>query len=75
MYVLLKRKKLKARALPRILGIGAWTYAFVSMMTTSILLRPKSDFMDYTITNIFWSLAFGVIGYIGGRRIARNMPD
>ena len=75
MYVSLKRKKLNAKALPRILGIGTWIYGFVSMMTTSMLLRPLSEFVDYTIENLFWSLALSTVAYFSGRKFARNMPD
>ena len=75
MYILLKRKKLKAKVLPRIFAIGAGVYMLVGSMIFSIFLEPRSKFANYTITNIFWSLAFGMIGYIGGRRLARNMPD
>lgn len=75
MYVLLKRKKLKAAALPRIIGVGAGVYVFVSFMVSSILLRPFSEFVKYTITSFFSSLLFGIVGYIGGRRIARNYHD
>jgi hypothetical protein len=75
MYILLKRKKLKAAALPRIIGVGAGVYVFVSFMVSSILLRPLSEFVNYTITSLFSSLAFGIVGYIGGRRIARNYHD
>jgi len=75
MYVLLKRKKLKAKALPRIFAIGAGVYTFVCSMTFSILLEPISRFPNYTINNIFLSLVFGVISYFSGRKIARNMSD
>jgi len=75
MYVLLKRKKLKAKALPRVLAIGARVYTFVCSMIFSIMLRPISEFANYTINNIFSSLVFAVAGYIGGRRISRNMPE
>jgi cation transporter-like permease len=73
--VLLKRKNLKAKALPYVFGVGGWIYAFISMMTASMLLRPISEFVNYAIENLFWSLALGIVGYIGGRGIARNMPD
>jgi len=75
MYVLLKRKKIKAKALPRILAIGAGVYTFISSMTFSILLEPTSRFANYTINNIFLSLVFGVISYFSGLRFARNMPE
>ena len=75
MYVLLKRKKLKAKSLPYILGVGGGIYAFMSMMTASMLLRPISEFIDYAIENLFWSLALGIMSFFSGRKIARNMPD
>ncbi|SRR6266545_654155 len=75
MYVLLKRKKLKAAALPRIFGVGVGVYAFVGLMVSSTLLRPLSESVNYTITNLFSALAFGIAGYIGGREIARYYKD
>jgi hypothetical protein len=75
MYLPLKRKKLKAKVLPRILAIGTGVYTFVGSMIFDIFLRPISEFASYTINNIFLSLMFGIIGYIRGRKIARNMPD
>ena len=75
MYVLLKRKKLKAKALPHILAIGAGIYTLVCSMIFSIFLRPISEFANYTITNLFWSLVFAAIGYLNGRSFARNMPE
>jgi hypothetical protein len=75
LYILLKRRKIKAKALPRALAIGAGVYTFVCSMTFNILLEPISAFANYTINNIFLSLLFGAIGYFSGRRFARNMPD
>jgi len=75
MYVLLKRKKLKAVALPRIIGIGVGVYAFVLFMVSSILLRPVSELVNATFTNLFSALVFGIVGYIGGRTIARHYQD
>jgi hypothetical protein len=74
-YILLKRKIFKARALPRIFAIGAGVYVLVCSMIFSLFLRPISEFANYTIDNMFLSLIFGAIGYISARKIARNMPD
>ena len=75
MYVLLEREKLKAKALPRIFAIGTGLYMLVCSMIFSIFLRPISEFANYTIINLFLSLLFAAIGYIGGRKIARNIPE
>jgi len=45
---------------------------FVASMTASIFLRPISEFVDYTIENLFWTLALGIMGYFSGRKIARD---
>jgi hypothetical protein len=37
--------------------------------------RTDIKIANYTITNIVWSLAFGMIGYIGGRTIARDLSE
>jgi hypothetical protein len=74
-YFLLKQRKRKRKMLPRISGFGAGIYMFVFSMSASLLTRPTSEFAKYTITSILWSLAFGIMGYIGGHRIARNMLD
>jgi hypothetical protein len=75
MYILLKRKKLKAKVLPRILAIGAGIYTLVCPMIFSIFLRPISEFANYTITNLFLSLVFAVMGYFSGHRFAHDVPD
>jgi hypothetical protein len=75
MLILWKRRKTKPKTWPNLLGIGTGIYTFVAFMTFSIFLRPISEFPNYTITNILWSLALGGIGYTSGRKIARNMPE
>lgn len=75
MHVLIKQRKINGKMLPLILGIGAGIYMFVFSMSASLLTRPISEFANYTIANIVLSFALGIMGYIGGRRIARNMPD
>jgi len=75
MLILLRRNKSKPNMWPLIFGVGVGVLGFVLLMTGSILLRPISEFIDYTITNFFWSLAGGIVGYFSGRRIARLMQD
>lgn len=70
--ILFRRNKLKPELWPRILGFAAGMYAFSSLMTARILREPISEFVDYAITNLFWSLPFGVIGYLTGREYARR---
>ncbi|MGI0016662.1 MAG: hypothetical protein ACREBU_24830 [Nitrososphaera sp.] len=70
--ILIKRGKLKPVIWPRVFGIGAGVFMFVSSMIASILLRPISEIVDYTVTNFFWSLAMGIVGYFGGRSLARR---
>jgi len=55
-----------------IFGVGTGVYMFVASMTASIFLRPISEFVDYTIENLFWTLALGIMGYFSGRKIARD---
>jgi len=70
--ILIKRGKLKPEMWPRVFGLGAGAFMFLSSMIASILLRPISEIVDYTVTNFFWSLAMGIVGYIGGRMFARR---
>ena len=70
--MLWKRNKSKPNMWPRMLGFGAGLYGLVSLMTGSILLRPKSEFVDYAIENLFWSLAVGIVCYFSGRKLARD---
>lgn len=72
MLILWKRNKSRPKIWPRILGIGGGLYGFVSLMTGSMLLWPKSEFLDYTIENLFWSLAGGIVLYFSGRKLARD---
>lgn len=66
-YILAKQKKLRPGMWPRILGIGALAFGFVSLMISSILLRPLSDLPGYSLTNCFWAILIGISGYISGR--------
>lgn len=75
LLILIKQGKLKLEMWPRLLGIGAGAYMLISSMVFSIFLRPISKFVDYTISNILWSLTFGIIGYLGGRIIVRRAQN
>ena len=74
-YFLLKQKKIKAKALPHILAIGGFAFMFISGMIESLLNRPLSEFVSYTIENLFWSLAIGIVAYISGRKLAQKFPE
>ena len=74
-YVLLRRNKSKPELWPPISGFGIGTYAFLSLMTASMLSLPKSEFLAYTVENLFWSLPLGIIGYVSGRAYARRIQD
>ena len=73
--VLIKRGKMKLEMWPPTLGIGAGVYAFVASMIESIILRPTSEFVNYTITSLLSALAFGIFGYFGGRILVRNAQN
>ena len=75
MHILIRRSKLKPKAWPRVLGIGAGVYAFVSSMVTSVFLRPSSEFLTYTVASFVFSLAFAIAGYLSGRELARRFQD
>lgn len=74
-YILLKQNKSKPERWPRIWGLGIGVYAFLSLMTGSILSLPKSEFLNYTVANLLWSLPLGIIGYIAGRGYARGREN
>jgi hypothetical protein len=59
---------------PHVFGIGSGVYMLVLSMTTSIISRPKSDFMNYAIEDLLWSLAIGIVGSVSGRMLARRFP-
>ena len=75
MLILWRRSRTKPKTWPGLLAIGIGVYLFVSSMTASLLLRPISEFVDYTITNFILSFAVGVIGYFSGHKIARDAQD
>ncbi|MCI0610587.1 MAG: hypothetical protein L0Z71_16195 [Anaerolineae bacterium] len=75
MLILWRRNKSKPEMWPRIFGVGTGVYGFVSLMLGSILFRPISELVNYTITNFFWSLVLSIIAYFGGRRMARHFQD
>jgi hypothetical protein len=74
-YILFKQNKSKPELWPRIAGFGMGTYAFVSLMTASMLSLPKSEFLAYAVENLFWSLPLGIIGYVSGRAYAHRIQD
>jgi hypothetical protein len=73
--VLFRRNKSKPELWPRIFGFGAGMYAFSSLMTASILRDPISEFVGYTITNVFLSLPSVIISYLAGRAYARRREN
>jgi hypothetical protein len=74
-HILIKRGKLKPETWPRVFGIGTGAFIFIGSMIGSILRRPLSEIVDYTVTNFFWSLAFGIVGYIGGLSLERRLRE
>ena len=75
MYILLKQNSSKPELWPRIGGFGAGGYAFLTLMTASILSSPTSEFLDYTVVNLFLSMPIGIIGYLSGRAYARRREN
>jgi hypothetical protein len=73
--ILIKRGKLKPEMWPRVFGIGTGIYGFVSLMITSILLRPRSKIVNYTVESFLWSLALAIVAYIGGHILASRKQD
>jgi hypothetical protein len=71
-HILIRQGKLKPKTWPRVLGVGGGVYMFVSSMVTSVLLRPISEFVDYTIASFLLSLVLGIVGYFSGRELARR---
>jgi hypothetical protein len=71
----IKRGKLIPETWPRLFGIGAGAVMFVQSMIGSILRVPLSEIVEYTVSNFIWSLAFGIVVYIGGRTLARRVRD
>ena len=74
-HVLIKRNIFVPAMWSRVFGIGALAFMFVSSMTSSILLRPFSEFLRYTLTNGFWSCLMGIVGYIGGRMLENRQRN
>ena len=75
LLILTKRGKLKLETWPRIVGIGGEVYLFMLLMIQSILGRPPSEFLNYTLNNVVLSLAFGIVAYFSARKIARARPN
>lgn len=75
MQILIKRGKLKPETWPRVFGVGTGIFMFVASMITSIIQRPISEIVNYTVESFFWSLALGLVGYFGGRNLASRSRD
>jgi hypothetical protein len=73
MLILLRQNKPKMW--PRIFGIGGGMFMFVLSMIRSWLLWPKSEFVDYIISNFLWSLAMGIWAYFCGRILVRRFSN
>jgi hypothetical protein len=71
-FIIYRRSQSKPKVFPRLIGIGAGLYLFVSLMTESMLERPITQIVDSLGSNIFLSLGFGIVGYISGRKLARR---
>ena len=71
-YILIKRNILIPAMYPKVFGIGALIFGFVSLTTSSVLLRPSSEFMEYTLENGLLSGLLAIISYISGRIIERG---
>ena len=74
-YILLKQNKSKPKLWPRILGFGVGMFAFLSLMTASIFREPISEVLYYTITNLFLSMPFALIGYLAGGEYGRRKEN
>jgi len=72
MIILFIRNKSTPKVWPRIFGVGGGVFMFVLSMVTSMLSRPIFEFVDYTIPNLMWTFVIGIMGYFGGRMIARR---
>ena len=48
---------------------------FVLLMIGDWLLRPRSEFADYTISNSLLSLAMGIWAYFCGRILIHRFPN
>jgi hypothetical protein len=66
--ILILWRRSKSKMWPRIFGIGGGIFSFVLMMTQSIQFWPRSEFLNYTISNFLWSLAIGIVCYFSGRK-------
>jgi positive regulator of sigma E activity len=73
MILFFNRNKSNPTVWPRIFGIGGAVFMFIVSMIGSILSRPKSEYLDYTIASLAWSLVIGIMGYYGGYEIARRL--
>jgi hypothetical protein len=71
MLILWNRYKSNPKMWPRFFGVGGSAFAVILMMIESILFWPKSDFLRNTIAGFLLALAFGIMGYFSGRKLAR----
>jgi hypothetical protein len=70
MLILWSRYKTNAKMWPRFFGVGGGVFVFILMMIENILFWPKSEFLYNTFTSFFFALAFGLVGYFSGHRLA-----
>ena len=75
MLMLLKQNKSQPKVWPRIFGIGGGIFTFVLLMIGDWLLRPRSEFVDYTNSNSLLSLAISIWVYFCGHILIRRLPN
>jgi uncharacterized membrane protein YdcZ (DUF606 family) len=71
-FILSRHYKWKQETWPYKAGLVGGIYLFVPLMLQSILSRPLSELVGYTVANIFWSLFLGGIVYFSVRGLVTN---
>ena len=71
--ILVRRYKLKPETWPYIASIGSGVYLYVPLMIESIMNRPQTQLLNYTITNLIFSLVISIVIYFMFRMIVVNI--
>ena len=67
--IFIRRNKSKPETWPRFIGVGSGVYLFIPLMVQSILSRPLSELLGYTVSNTILSLGLGIMAYFSIRKI------
>lgn len=67
LFEAIKRNKLGPKKWPRVFGVGAGIFMFISLIIAREMFMLTSELFGYMIRSFLLSLALGIITWLGAR--------